>query len=99
MAGIASIVAKHDSRNDAADYMPPVLPHQLVKLQGRDFAGIVQLQFERLKVCWSENNIKLIEQDFQDLGDVYVKEAALKNALDACNSTTTFLQGWHFVQN
>ena len=34
MAGIASIVAERDSRNDAADYMPPVLPHQLVKLQG-----------------------------------------------------------------
>ena len=99
MAGIASIVAERDSRNNAADYMPPVLPHQLVKLQGLDFAGIIQLQFERLKVRWSENDIKLIEQDFQDLRDAYVQEAALKNALDACDSTTTFLQGWHFVQN
>ena len=43
MTGIASVVAESDSMNDAADYMPPFLPHQLVKLQGRDFDGIAEL--------------------------------------------------------
>ena len=34
LAKIEAIVCEHDSRNKAADFMPPVLPHQLVKLQG-----------------------------------------------------------------
>jgi hypothetical protein len=38
IAKIAAIVCERDSRNDAADFMPPVLPHQLVKLRGREFA-------------------------------------------------------------
>jgi hypothetical protein len=33
VAAITSIVAERDSRNDAADYMPPVLPHQLVRFK------------------------------------------------------------------
>jgi hypothetical protein len=34
IAGLANIVAERDSVNDAAESMPPVLPHQLVKLRG-----------------------------------------------------------------
>jgi hypothetical protein len=37
IAGLARIVAELDSRNDAADFIPLVLPHQLACLRGQDF--------------------------------------------------------------
>ena len=47
--------------------IPPILPHQLVKLRGREFADIVRLQTERLSSRWSPHEIELIEQECQDL--------------------------------
>jgi hypothetical protein len=46
IAKIVVFVCEHDSQNDAADSMPPVLPHQLVKLRGQVFAMVVQLQYD-----------------------------------------------------
>lgn len=98
IAGIASIVAERDSQNDAADAIPPVLPHQLVKLRGREFADIVRLQTERLSSRCSPHEIELIEQECQDLRAAYEREPSLKQVLDQCDSKTTFEQGWGFVQ-
>ena len=98
IAKISSIVCERDSRNDAADFMPPVLPHQLVKLRGREFADVVRLQFDRLSARWSPQHIEIIELDFQDLRSAYERESALKQALDQCDAKTTFEQGWGYVQ-
>jgi hypothetical protein len=98
IAKIPSIVAERDSRNDAADVMPPVLPHQLVKIGGRGFADIIRLQTERLSNFWSPQGIELIEQDFQDLRAAYDREPSLKQVMDQCDSKTSFEQGWSYVQ-
>ena len=50
IAGLARIMAERDSRNDVADTMPPVLPRQLLKLRGKEFAGIIWKQKDRLAV-------------------------------------------------
>jgi hypothetical protein len=44
IAGLTNIVAERDSANHAAESMPPVLPHQLVKLRGREFANNILQQ-------------------------------------------------------
>ena len=67
IAGLANIVAERDSRNDAAESMPPVLPHQLVKLRGREFTNIIMQQKDRLNVRWSVNMIDHIKRDFEAL--------------------------------
>ena len=93
IAKIAAIVCERDSRkNDAADFMPPVLPHQLVKLPGREFADIVRLQIDRLSSHWSPQHIEHIELNFQDLCSAYEREPAFKQVLDQCNSKTSFEQ-------
>ena len=48
IAGIARVVAEQDSMNEAAKTIPPILPHVLLKLHGRDFAEVLQKQKERL---------------------------------------------------
>ena len=41
IAGLERIMVERESRNDANDVMLPVLPHQLVKFRGREFAKII----------------------------------------------------------
>lgn len=98
LAGLASIAAERDSRNDAADSMPPVLPHQLVKLRGRDFAAIIRSQRDRLSARWGQQSIDIIEQEFEELRAACDREQSLKQVLDQCDSKTTFAQGWDYVQ-
>ena len=47
--GITNIQVERDSSNlPAEDQVPPVLPHELVKLKGRDFTSIVVKHLSRL---------------------------------------------------
>jgi hypothetical protein len=94
IAGLTNIVAERDSVNHAAESMPPVLPHQLVKLRGREFADIILQQKDRLSVVCSLQKMEHIERDFERLLGAYDREPSLKQALDQCSSTTTFDQGW-----
>lgn len=40
ITGITDIVTKSSSLNSAANEMPPVLPHHLVKIRGHEFCQI-----------------------------------------------------------
>jgi hypothetical protein len=66
IAGLERIVAKLDLRNDAADFMPPALPHQFVKRRGREFAEIVAKQKERLYVCGSPQKLSVLREILKD---------------------------------
>ena len=97
IAGFARIVAERDSRSDAADAMPPVLPHLLVKLRGREFANVIRRQRCRLSMRWNMHDIERIEQDFEGLLGAYQREQPLKEVLDQCSDKTTFDEGWKHV--
>jgi hypothetical protein len=69
VAGLTIIVAERDSVNDAAESMPPVLPPQLVKLRGREFANIILQQKDRLSVVCSLQKMEHIEREnLKDFG-------------------------------
>ena len=74
IAGIARVVAEQDSRNEAANEIPAILPHMLLKLCGKDFAEVLQKQKERLLKRWSEVEIDAIEREFQELKLAYQNE-------------------------
>ena len=40
--------------NEAANEVPPILPHMLLKLRGKDFAKVLQKQKECLLKRWTE---------------------------------------------
>jgi hypothetical protein len=65
VAGLTNIIAERDSVNDAAESMPPVLPHQLVTLRGREFANIILQQKDRLSVVCSLQKMEHIERNFE----------------------------------
>jgi hypothetical protein len=69
IASLTNIVAERASMNHAAESMPPVLPHQLVKLCGREFADIIPQQKDGLSVRWSLQKMEHNERDFERLLD------------------------------
>ena len=93
------MVAERDSMNEAANEIPPILPHMLLKLGGKDFEEDLQKQKERLFKRWTEVEIDAIEHEFQELKLAYQNEGPLKDALGNCNYKTSFQTGWNCVQN
>ena len=97
--GIDSVVAERSSVNDAAEEnLPPVLPHELVKLRGSQFSNIIRQQKDRLKTRLSEIEIDRLEQEFQEMCLAYQSEDSLKNVLDQCDHKASFRQAWDFVK-
>ena len=74
--GIINIQVERDGNNHPAeDQVPPVLPHELVKLKGRDFTCIVVKHLSRLKQFWSDEMI--IELQHRELLLSYQHKAVL----------------------
>ncbi|KAG7395565.1 hypothetical protein PHYBOEH_003617 [Phytophthora boehmeriae] len=96
VAGLTSI---SDSINETCSELPPVLPHELVEMRGRQFTAIIGSQMERLLVAgWSKQEIDWIGQEFQDLRGAYFREPFLKEALHKCTSQTSFRNAWSCLQ-
>jgi hypothetical protein len=51
ITALASAVAERDSLNIASHSLPSIVPHQLVKFHGLEFADVVLKQMDRLSVC------------------------------------------------
>lgn len=76
---------------------PEVLPHQLVKLRGRDFSPIIQKLVDRLNAHWSAEHVAQIEDDKRKMRTAYLKGGGFATVLDACDHKTTFEAGWKLV--
>jgi hypothetical protein len=97
---VLDIQAVRDSSNAAAEDLPPVLPHELVKLRTAVFgATIVELHLRRLRESWDEERIEQIEEQHRLLRIAYEREDALKSAFDQCEAKSVSLEeGWAIVQ-
>ena len=98
-AGIARVVAEQDSIYEAANEIPPIVPHMLLKLHGKEFAEVLQKQKEHLLKRWTEVEMDAIEWEFQELKLAYQNEGFPKDALDNCDFKTSFQTGWNYVPN
>jgi len=96
--GITDIQVEHNSANRPTEALSPVLPHEIVKLRGRDFATIVLNHLDRLKQFWNEDLIAKLEYQHRQLLLAYQHDVTLKIALDKCDSTTSFETGWSIVE-
>jgi hypothetical protein len=97
--GITSIQAERDSQNLPADDIPPVLPHELVKLRTGEFGiNVLAKHLPQLKKSWSDEQIAQIERDHRELRDTYHRDPLLQSAFANCDYKTTFRAGWNIVQ-
>ena len=100
--GIREIQVERDSLNRAADDIPPVLPHELVKLRTAEFGRmVVDRHLQQLRHSWSEETIAQIEHQHRQLRTAYQQDSTLKMAFDKCDSGSlgmSFEVGWGMVE-
>ncbi|KAJ1341927.1 hypothetical protein BSLG_003577 [Batrachochytrium salamandrivorans] len=64
--GIFSIVAERDSSNDVGEELPAVLPHHLVASDMRTLVRQLDVHNPRLKRCFSNEKIQMIDNDYAE---------------------------------
>ena len=95
--GILDIQAERDNRNQAGEDLPPVLPHELIKLRGKEFIDIVSRHRPHLQHHWEPESLDKLEREFNQLLLKYKSEPLFKLALDNCNNDTSFTAGWKLL--
>lgn len=97
--GISHLSALRNSENQPKeDDIPPILPHQLCQLRGRDFGKILTLHRQRIERCLGQSFINRFEADHTALRQAYLSEKILKQNLDACTESTSYQNGWKVVE-
>jgi len=97
--GILDIKAERNARNEPGEDIPPVLPHRLVKLRGKEFMNIISQHYTRLEKYWGAAAINKLEKEFHQLLASYHTDSHLKSALSNCDQYTTFESGWRIVNS
>jgi hypothetical protein len=93
--GIHEIVAERDSENNASYNLPPVLPHQPVKIDMCELSKILSEQNLLLVKMLSLIAIHQIGNAFFDLFRACREEKKFKRAVDDCtDSMKDFSAGW-----
>ena len=96
--GIIAIQVERDSENCPGDEMPPVLPHELVKLRTGQFGvNVLAQHLPQLRLMWTEDNITQIERDHRELREEYHQNLLLQAAINKCDHNTTFKTGWEIL--
>jgi hypothetical protein len=95
--GILNIKAERDSINQPTEDLPPVLPHQLVKLHGREFTSIISPHLNHLREFWTDEDINNLSLQHSDLLFTYRYESILQKALESCDDLTSFEDGWKII--
>jgi hypothetical protein len=91
---ISEIVAERNSSNEGGNELPPVLPHQLVRLDMRRFVSYVNEHRKRLERRFSAVEINLIGDDLSQLQRAYREESAFKAAVDNSVRYMDFSRCW-----
>jgi hypothetical protein len=96
--GISNIVVEWDNLNASSDLeTPPCVPHELVNLNGHDFAELLQSQIGIMVTAFNEQELDGLQGEFRELVCMYQRNGTIKAALDACTSKTSFEGGWEIL--
>jgi hypothetical protein len=78
--------------------MPPVLPHELVKLRTGEFGvNVLARHLPQLRLTWTEDKVAQIERDHRELREEYQQDCLLQSAFKKCDHKTTFKAGWAII--
>jgi len=89
--GIFNVQAARTSSNGPQNpyTIPPILPHQLVKLRPSEFTTIVVKHLRQLEHLWELDKITMLETQFRDLRVTYQHNDVFAKAINACNNNTS----------
>jgi hypothetical protein len=77
--------------------LPPVLPHELVKLTAANFIRKIRQHVFQLKHRYAAGQIDVIADEHKTLLYAYQSESVLKEAIDSLSSRSSFKDGWSLL--
>ncbi|CAI5727630.1 hypothetical protein KXD40_005647 [Peronospora effusa] len=81
------------------EFLPPILPHELVQLSGSEFASLLRMYSPIARTFLSEEDIVMMDQELQALRRAAVRESILSAALAKCNADTPFQEAWAWTEH
>jgi hypothetical protein len=97
---IDSICVHRNHNNDPFDdptALPPVLPHEIVKLSAFQFLQKIRKNTFRLDHRYSSSLIDVIADEQKALRHAYRTEPVLKDAIDQISGRSSFKEGWSAI--
>lgn len=94
---LSDIIRDRDGGSPVAR-LPPVLPHELIKLTRAAFNSDVRNQAHRLSTTFSPAEIEYIEQEFGEFLEAYHREEVFKASLHAIDESTSFSNAWGILK-
>lgn len=94
---IDNIVVERNADNSAShgpSSLPPVLPHELVKISAAEFIRKARSQSTRLESYSSAAKIDVIADQHKELLRAYRSEPVLQSSIDSFNGKTSFEAAW-----
>ncbi|RLN70975.1 hypothetical protein BBJ28_00014599 [Nothophytophthora sp. Chile5] len=76
------------------EILPPMLPHEMARLSGREFAALMQTHGPVIRDFLTEEDIDMMDQELQSLRRGAMRESVLSAALAKCNEDTPFEEAW-----
>ena len=78
--------------------MPPIIPHELVKLRTGEFGiNVLARHLPQFRLTWTEDQIAQIERDHRELRETYQRDHQLQSHLKKYDHKTTFKADWAIV--
>jgi hypothetical protein len=95
-----SIYRDHNN-NACADpsSLPPVLPHELVKLSAANFIRKIRQHAFRLEHRFKAGQIEAIADEHKTLLHAYRSEPTLKEGIDSLSGRSSFQDGWSLLSS
>ncbi|KAI2505628.1 deoxyribose-phosphate aldolase [Fragilaria crotonensis] len=90
LATWAATLMNESSENEQKDPIPPVLPHELVKLSAANFIRKIRQHAFRLEHRYTAAQIDIITDEHKILLYAYQSESVLKDGIDSLSSRSCF---------
>lgn len=94
IVGLSSVIEGRGDIPVGAIGLPPVLPHELIKLTRASFNGDVRNQAHRLSTIFTPAEIEQIEEEFGEFLEGYHREEILQAVLRAVDPCKDFASAW-----
>ncbi len=97
---VSQLSSLRDADNNALtnlSSLPPVLPHDLIKLSAAEFIRRAHRHTYRLQHHYSVDHIDVIADEHKLLLHAYRSEPVLKQAIDGLDGRSSFRDGWSLI--
>lgn len=94
VVGLSACIENRGELIGGPSGLPPVLPHELIKLTRAAFNSDVRAQARRLASFFTPSEIEQIEEEFGDFLEAYHREEIFKASLQAVDHSNDFKQAW-----